>query len=317
MSNHARHSKFSVLDGDQVEKLMDRKTKDASELLGLSQDEAALVLMYFNWNLGRLQERYFLDVDKYRRLAGVDLQGGGSVVRRADEEGDCVICFDTVKPSETATLNCGDGPFCKACYQDYLKEKVRDHGASTILSTPCMGQNCSLRLSPMQWRRLADPVDYKRYQYFYLKQFVESTTNLGFCPNPSCTMVVKFSGFGRPADVVECMCGKKYCFMCLEEAHNPVSCDQYKKWQTKNSNDDESLKYVLATSKQCPHCGLATERNEGCNHMSCNKNVRRLVRCFLVVFFICFSFCFFSPTFPDFFFFSSRQSESVSHLGLL
>lgn len=47
------------------------------------------------------------------------------------------------------------------------------------------------------------------FRYFYIKEFVESTNNLGFCPNPSCTKVVKFSGLGRPADVVECMCGQK------------------------------------------------------------------------------------------------------------
>ena len=273
ISSHARHAKFSVLDGDQVEKLMARKTRDASELLGLTQDEAALVLMYFNWNASRLQEQYFLDVDKYRRLSGVDLDGGGSKVQQAEEAGDCVICFDSVKPSETATLNCGHGPFCHGCYQDYLTEKVRDHGATAILSTSCMGQDCSLRLSPMQWRRLASTTDYSRYQYFYLKQFIESTNNLGFCPNPSCTKVVKFSGLGRPADVVECMCGHKYCFMCLKEAHNPVACEQFDEWNAKNNGDSESIKFILASSKQCPHCGMATARNEGCNHMTCRADV--------------------------------------------
>ncbi len=154
-----------------------------------------------------------------------------------------------------------------------------------------MGKNCTLRLSPLHWKRMAAPVDYKRYQYFYLKQFVESTSNLGFCPNPTCTKVVKFSGLGRPADVVECMCGQKYCFSCCAEAHNPVSCEQLQLWREKNSSDTESIKvqscvavvclcrsflfgcvsdscfkYILATSKQCPHCHMATERNEGCNH---------------------------------------------------
>jgi hypothetical protein len=47
-----------------VEKLMARKIRDASELLGLSEDESALVLMFFAWNNGRLQEQYFLNVDK-------------------------------------------------------------------------------------------------------------------------------------------------------------------------------------------------------------------------------------------------------------
>lgn len=64
VSSHSRHSKFTVMEGDQVEKLMARKIRDASELLGLSDDESALVLMFFSWNVGRLQEQYFLNVDK-------------------------------------------------------------------------------------------------------------------------------------------------------------------------------------------------------------------------------------------------------------
>jgi hypothetical protein len=50
--------------------------------------------------------------------------------------------------------------------------------------------------------------------------------NLGFCPNPNCTSVVKFSGLGRPVDTVKCDCGKKYCFACCAESHNPISCEQ-------------------------------------------------------------------------------------------
>jgi hypothetical protein len=69
VSSHSRHSKFTVLDGDQVEKLMARKIHDASELLGLSDDEAALVLMFFAWNVGRMQEQYFLNVDKVLQVS--------------------------------------------------------------------------------------------------------------------------------------------------------------------------------------------------------------------------------------------------------
>ncbi len=123
VSSRDRHEKFSVLDGEQVEKLMARKIRDTAELLGSTDDEAALVLMYFDWNASRLQEQYFLNVDKYRVQAGVDL--GGRQPQKV-QEGDCSICFDGVKLSETATLNCGHGPFCKGCYGDYLKEKVSE-----------------------------------------------------------------------------------------------------------------------------------------------------------------------------------------------
>lgn len=255
----------SVITGDQVEQLMGRKINDAAELLQLIPDKAALVLMFFDWNLARLQERYFLDVDKNLKLAGVTLPDGEQP--RTVSGGECSICFDDVKLEDTATLDCGHGPFCRNCYREYLHERVSSGGANVIFATNCMGTGCKLRLSPLQWKRIAQPDDYKRYQYFYLKSYVESSPNLGFCPNPACTYVVKFSGLGRPQDVVECMCGKKYCFACCGEAHNPISCDQLTVWMGKNNSDAESILYIQATSKQCPHCGLATERNEGCNQL--------------------------------------------------
>jgi hypothetical protein len=98
---------------------------------------------------------------QYRVLAGIDM---GNAYPQKLSGGDCSICFDPVKLNETAALNCGHGPFCKACYADYLSQKVHSHGAAGILRSNCMGQNCSLVLSPLHWKRLANPPDFTRYR---------------------------------------------------------------------------------------------------------------------------------------------------------
>jgi hypothetical protein len=177
-SNRERHDKFTVIDGTQVEKLMGRKIGDAADLLGLSVDEASLVLMYFEWDLQRLRERYFADVDKYRHEAGIALPDGVEPCETVD--GDCSICYDETSASDATWLKCGHGPFCKGCYVSYLHERVGTGGASTIFATTCMGKGCNIRLSPMQWKRIAAAEDYHRYRYFYYKNYVESSNNLGF-----------------------------------------------------------------------------------------------------------------------------------------
>lgn len=93
-----------------------------------------------------------------------------------------------------------------------------------------------------------------------MKSFVDTNPKLGFCPNPSCDRAVRYTGFGRPMDVVECTCGARYCFACGLENHNPVTCEQVTRWRDRNQDDQESIKLIAATSKQCPHCGLPTER---------------------------------------------------------
>lgn len=60
-------------------------------------------------------------------------------------------------------------------------------------------------------------------------------------------------------------------FACGMENHNPVTCDQLSKWQQRNSDDQESIRLVMATSKPCYHCGIPTTRVDGCNHMTCRK----------------------------------------------
>eukprot|EP01112_Ceratiomyxa_fruticulosa_P000745 TRINITY_DN1067_c0_g1_i1.p1 TRINITY_DN1067_c0_g1~~TRINITY_DN1067_c0_g1_i1.p1 ORF type:complete len:814 (+),score=189.52 TRINITY_DN1067_c0_g1_i1:311-2752(+) len=76
----------------------------------------------------------------------------------------------------------------------------------------------------------------------------------------------------RPNDVVECICGTRFCFGCGNEKHNPVSCKQLAEWRLRNQDDKESETVVQATSKPCFHCGIPTERVLGCNHMVCRKN---------------------------------------------
>jgi len=71
--------------------------------------------------------------------------------------------------------------------------------------------------------------------------------------------------------VVECECGARFCFHCGREKHNPVTCEQLTQWQDRLSSDDESLKMIRATTKPCFHCGWPTERNNGCNHMTCSQ----------------------------------------------
>ena len=55
------------------------------------------------------------------------------------------------------------------------------------------------------------------------------------------------------------------------EKHVPATCEQLRVWREKESNDEESLRLLKATTKPCFHCGFPTERNQGCNHMTCPR----------------------------------------------
>lgn len=139
-----------------------------------------------------------------------------------------------------------------------------------VISSKCMAPGCPCKVPHTTWK-IAEPKDYERYLYFLTKDFAEKSGQYVFCSNESCGKVIQFFGGYKSADVVECLCGQRFCFACGREKHNPVTCTQFDTWKAKNSGDEESIKLVNATAKPCFHCKMPTERNQGCNHMTCSR----------------------------------------------
>jgi ariadne-1 len=260
---------FTIMTKTDIEQMQLKAVESVAPQLGLTLAEAALVLRTFDWATDKLLARYFDKPQEYLQAAGVFQ---GTALPRPDKPTiDCQVCFDTIDVKDVPSLACGHALFCRDCWRGYLHDRA-ETGAAT-LNTKCMSKGCPVMATGEDWSRLAAPKDLERYHFFYMKSFVNSNRKIAFCPNPRCSNAVSYSGFGTPMDVVECTCGARYCFACGLENHNPVTCALVVRWRELNSNDQESIALVKATSKQCPHCGMATERNEGCNHMTCRKEV--------------------------------------------
>jgi hypothetical protein len=63
---------------------------------------------------------------------------------------------------------------------------------------------------------------------------------------------------------VTCKNGHKYCFDCLKKPHGKLPC---------NAKIDKSLIEFAKNNfvKKCPKCSIITEKNQGCNHITCTK----------------------------------------------
>ena len=79
--------------------------------------------------------------------------------------------------------------------------------------------------------------------------------------------------YGRPdpgaATVVTCKCGCDFCWGCKGEDHSPATCRQMREWAKKLEDDSMTGKWLICNTKPCPKCGKATEKNGGCNFISC------------------------------------------------
>eukprot|EP01132_Coremiostelium_polycephalum_P004667 gene4667-5832_t len=257
---------FTILEKEGIE----NKIKEMAEMLAaqidLSPGNAVLLLQYFGWDYDKILSDYFEDPEKYCSRAGITKEK--KPFPQYISNTACLICFESA--SEFYSLRCGHGPYCVPCWRSYLHEEMMASGSEVIHSN-CISPNCNSKLTFENWKDLASERDYHRYWYFISKDYVQNDRHMIFCPNPICGNAIKYQGVGRPNDVVECHCGVRFCFSCGNEKHNPVSCAQLTEWKSKNNNDQESIKLIMSTTKPCYHCGMPTERVQGCNHMVCRK----------------------------------------------
>ena len=101
----------------------------------------------------------------------------------------------------------------------------------------------------------------KKYEKFLTrKKLIDSNKKLKFCPVPDC------DGYAEKHwnKYVKCNFGHEFCFDCGEKPHGWKSCSKMK---DKGFEEWKSHNFV----KRCPYCKFWTEKNEGCNHMTCSQ----------------------------------------------
>jgi ariadne-1 len=263
---------FKILSRVELAKLQMKLVDSVASELGVNKWDVVILLQHYKWDVNKLHAQYWDEQKKVMKEAGIKKRKKKKKKQDKNAMVECLVCSDDVKASKVFSLACGHGPYCDSCWQYHLSVVVKNSSAEGILNSTCMWPRCLIKLNRKAFKKLAQPEDFKRYQYFLMKSYVDNTKKLSWCPSPSCTnLVLCLEDVGRPSELVRCTCGHQFCFACGLESHNPVSCDQLNKWQQRNSDDQESIRLVMATSKPCYHCGIPTTRVDGCNHMSCRK----------------------------------------------
>lgn len=274
----------------EVRPLLDALVDEVRMLLQVTPDEAQILLQYCQWDKEKLMNKYFEDMDKIRREAGIDLftpeileslaitcgstsstnangeeTQDGAAAQESEELLTCLICYDPEVPKSKAIgLGCQHF-YCKDCYSSYL-ESIKADGPTCVRSR-CVASKCTQYIPPSFFHKLLEPRDAARYDEYMLRNFVDRSKSMKYCPSAHCDKIAVGSGI----TTIKCSCRNPFCFRCGEGAHDPCSCKQLSDWNTKNSNDGETANWLLVNTKPCPKCRSPTEKNEGCNHMTCKS----------------------------------------------
>jgi hypothetical protein len=172
----------------------------------------------------------------------------------------CTICLENHPQSNGFLCSSCDKSHCY-CHETmvaFIDSCVNDG----IISIRCPGYgDCNAILSNEEIQQLVPLATYEKYiRYKEIKQ------NPHYRECPFCN----HSAVGSEAtpEMVCESCQGKYCYFHAN-AHPNQSCQRYTREQLQSQL--KSLAVIQTTTRNCPECHVATEKNGGCNHMTCHQ----------------------------------------------
>lgn len=263
-----KQSVWGVIDKAKIADVQDQSLGSVQGILGCSRDIARKLLTYFQWDkealFGTLADR---DEETVYQAAGVTSRSEVAAIEVATSgEIECGCCFCDVPVTEATTMECGH-IYCNECWRQHFRVQISEGNSRRLL---CMGIKCGAICDDRQVRRLLQHNGklLDKYEQKLLDSYIEDNKSVRWCPSvPHCGCAIQVDGDLQCEPV--CQCGLKFCFQCGLDPHSPCTCEMWKQWQRKCSDDSETANWLNTNTKPCPKCQNQVEKNGGCNLVVC------------------------------------------------
>jgi ariadne-1 len=228
--------KYIIQDYSDIAPFIVNVIKEISSMFDIDDDSAQILLQNcstkneFNirWNKEKLMDQYFSNQDKLLEDAGLNLYSKTKIEQRlsdinskiienksidlTDEKKSiqtftCPICYSDEDVKESFSLGC-DHKFCITCYSEYLQTQISDGPA--CLRAHCPQHKCNQAITQSVYRQLVKQETFKRYEMFLMKNFIETSKNMKYCPSAGCEKVAVGTGI----TTIRCSCSNPFCFKC-------------------------------------------------------------------------------------------------------
>ena len=299
---YLKQESYELFHIDRLKTLREDIISQVTHPLGISRVHAESLLEANGWSAQIVIEKWVDDREGLCSQAGVELPPDlGSANRpkilhhqKSVTESECQVCFEVV--TEKISVLCGH-VICKLCWEEYLKEKINTGNVSKL---KCPAYDCS-ELVPMSVIQSLIPEEiFQKYQKFGLDKFVNSKSDIKWCPHPGCGRAVQVpvssteddtQGAAAALDVnsqnkysrnVDCGLGHFFCWSCSKTAHDPCTCEVWAQWEkeiAEQVSDKQDVQraaesvsndvWVGQNCKPCPNCKSPIYKDAGCNHMIC------------------------------------------------
>ena len=272
-------SGIRMMNAEDLRPEMLRRIKDVVEVLGIPASAAGVLLRQHNWSKEDLLEDYMGDAENilkkngvYNRCSPNCAAAAAAASKASDDDDTCPICYDEVV--KKLAMPCGHA-FCLDCWHDFCDNAVKE-GMSCV-SVTCPEAKCSEVVTEDEMIKALgnDSPILAKFHGFQLRSFVESNNLSRWCPGAGCNRVACAMSAGvmeTEGHVATCdSCTISFCLLCGEEPHAPANCRNLALWNEKCRNESETANWIIANTKSCPKCMSRIEKNQGCNHMTCQR----------------------------------------------
>ena len=188
----------------------------------------------------------------------------------APKQIECPICFEDT--ADFVTLACGHRA-CRGCLTRMLDTAIPTHSSATLF---CPNRGC---LNAQGNRTALTMADFALFatldRYASIEEIMTNETfdrpdsGIKHCPTAGCQ--ARFPVEDNRPMLRQCDCGHRYCVQCLTEHRETTSCEIARAERGMSPEERANAEWTREHTKSCPNCHKNIEKNEGCNHMTCQR----------------------------------------------
>ncbi|XP_039270841.2 E3 ubiquitin-protein ligase RNF14-like [Styela clava] len=242
-----------------------------------------------------LDHRVMQDVGRFSDILPFVLEYDEMQMKKAFDNTifDCNVCFSEKYGKNCIQFkDCGH-VYCVDCIKSYFDLQIKEGNMKALI---CPEHKCDSQAYPAQIKELVSNEDFERYEKMLFQTTLDTMNDIMYCPRKSCQSPVVV----EPDETIGIcsVCTFSFCPFCklayhgiepcrLKQSALRDVCEKYKDGDDKTRKELEtkygskilrltmqnleSEKWLTDNSKNCPGCGAAIEKKDGCNKMTCYK----------------------------------------------
>jgi len=300
-------AKYKVhLDKADIEAIQEDKVDYIANLACVHRGLADAFLREFSWNTDKIEAK-LLQVGGSRALAteyelpfvlGKDDDEEEQEIPITATDKCCVTLCENTDTSQLRRMWCGH-IVCTDCLEGSIQACLVQNDASDSHTAPLtaeMDELMSVRCPALAENgkgrcRAPLPLDLvvqllpaemrASTEQELLNRKIHALPGIFRCPRAEChyglhiplpvQVTDSHAVFLQERDVT-CLCDGSLCGICGHEyGHEPAPCDFVEIFQRVMDPERRTREFLEAATKPCPKCGVMTEKNRNCNHMTCQK----------------------------------------------